>query len=397
MNMGTPDFDETLCHVEPAVVALPPGRESAGRLAGIDALRGAAALGVVLFHAARRREFTAANPAAGWLANLPVALVSVGYSGVFLFFVISGFCIHLRWGRALADGAASDLGFVSFWKRRFRRLYPPYLAAFGLFLVVLALQDEVKISRFFIYDVTMHLTMLHNLDFRTTYTLNGVFWTLAIEEQLYLAYFLLVWLRRRFGWGVALTFCLAVRYLWYGLHYFVLGRTGLNVPVGESAAANWFTWALGALSVECLVGSVKLPPWTRSLTLGVAVIAAAAWCDHLLRFQNQGSRAATLWSLFGFPVWGVGYFVLVNYVVWCERRWRAAGRVPWTVSVFAGLGLFSYSLYLTHELITFYLERQILPVLGLSRNGELLFATTVRRQSWCVRLRSPLQPAREDV
>ncbi len=38
----------------------------------------------------------------------------------------------------------------------------------------------------------MHLLMLHNLDPNTCYTINGVFWTLAIEEQLYLAYFLLL-------------------------------------------------------------------------------------------------------------------------------------------------------------------------------------------------------------
>ena len=55
----------------------------------------------------------------------------------------------------------------------------------------------------------MHLLMLHNLDPHTCYTINGVFWTLAIEEQLYLAYFLLLFLRVRFGWGVTIAVCLS--------------------------------------------------------------------------------------------------------------------------------------------------------------------------------------------
>ena len=37
------------------------------------------------------------------------------------------------------------------------------------------------------------------------------FWTLAIEEQLYLAYFLLLFLRVRWGWGVTIAVCLFAR------------------------------------------------------------------------------------------------------------------------------------------------------------------------------------------
>jgi peptidoglycan/LPS O-acetylase OafA/YrhL len=53
----------------------------------------------------------------------------------------------------------------------------------------------IDVTRFFVYDVVMHLLMLHNFDPHTCYSINGVFWTLAIEEQLYLAYFLLLYLQ----------------------------------------------------------------------------------------------------------------------------------------------------------------------------------------------------------
>ena len=63
---------------------------------------------------------------------------SFGYIGVFLFFVISGFCIHLQWAKAKANGVEPEIRFGSFWKRRIRRLYPPYIIAILLFLLLTA-------------------------------------------------------------------------------------------------------------------------------------------------------------------------------------------------------------------------------------------------------------------
>src|SRR5262249_1397770 len=143
---------------------------------------------------------------------------SYGYIGVYLFFVISGFCIHLRWAKAKAAGQANpQIDFIAFWKRRIRRLYPAYLAALVIYLVVLAYLGKVVLTPFAVYDTVIHLLMLHNLDERTCYSINGVFWTLAIEEQLYLAYFLLLYLRNRLGWLRTLGICLACRVGWFGM------------------------------------------------------------------------------------------------------------------------------------------------------------------------------------
>src|SRR5678816_1627433 len=106
--------------MNPSVETLKP----AFRLRSIDALRGAAALGVVLYHSVDRSP--AAIPA-GWTRYPEMALQfvsSFGYIGVFLFFVISGFCIHLQWARAKASDEQPVISFGSFWKRRVRRLYP---------------------------------------------------------------------------------------------------------------------------------------------------------------------------------------------------------------------------------------------------------------------------------
>jgi peptidoglycan/LPS O-acetylase OafA/YrhL len=150
------------------------------RLRSIDALRGVAALGVVFFHAVEQIK----QPLPNNLLDYPIRLIqfgsSFGYIGVFLFFVISGFCIHLQWARARAAGTEPDIRFGSFWKRRIRRLYPPYLIALVLYLLTTAWAHGLNVTHFFVYDIGMHLLMLHNLDPQTCYTINGVFWTLAI-------------------------------------------------------------------------------------------------------------------------------------------------------------------------------------------------------------------------
>jgi len=321
------------------------------RLRSIDALRGIAALGVVFYHAVEQGE----KVVPGNLLKYPVRLLqlssSFGYIGVFLFFVISGFCIHLTWARARANGEQQPkIPFGQFWKRRLRRLYPPYIIALVLFFFFTATSVGLNITHFFIYDVVLHLLMLHNLDPKTCYSINGVFWTLAIEEQLYLAYFLLLYLRSRFGWGVTLAVCLLARVAWMVFSHVVWAKTGIGVPVPEAAASHWFTWALGAVGVEALFGLVKLPRWTRNLQLAVLLIIAASALSHYLPSISKD----TIWHNVSWflihPMWGVGFFIVVNKSVLAESGWVRNLKLPWIISVFATLGVFSYSIYLTHEL-----------------------------------------------
>src|SRR5258707_13322939 len=226
---------------------------SGTRLRSIDALRGIAALGVVVYHSIQQTKNGVPSNFLGWPGYLTQLGSSFGYIGVFLFFVISGFCIHLQWAKARAAGETAEVRFGAFWKRRIRRLYPPYLIALAFYLLLPALINGVNLSHFLAYDVVMHVLMLHNLDPRTCYSINGVFWTLAIEEQLYLAYFLLLFLRTRWGWGRTLAVCLLVRVLWFVGSTAIRARYNLDIPISEGAASHWFTSALGAISVDAML------------------------------------------------------------------------------------------------------------------------------------------------
>src|ERR1044072_5931578 len=320
------------------------------RLRGIDALRGIAALGLVFYHAVEQGKSVPDN-----LLQYPVRLVqfasSFGYIGVFLFFVISGFCIHLQWARTKAAGAEPEIRFGTFWKRRTRRLYPPYIITLLIFLLLTAWTTGINLTHFFFYDVVMHLLMLHNLDPSTCYTINGVFWTLAVEEQLYLAYFLLLFMRVRWGWGVTIAVCLFARLGWMVFSHVVWLKTGFGIPVPEGAASHWFTWALGALGVEVMFGLTTLRGWSRDLRLATVLIVAASALSSYLPYISR----ATLWNDFSWflihPLWGLGFFIVVNRTVLAEQSWLRRAPLPSMVSVFATLGVFSYSMYLTHELV----------------------------------------------
>src|ERR1044072_3372905 len=89
-----------------------------GRLESIDALRGVAALGVVLYHAGLETPNTAPANIFYWPVKGLQFLSSFGYVGVFLFFVISGFCIHLQWCRSRSINEQGSVAFGKFWKRR---------------------------------------------------------------------------------------------------------------------------------------------------------------------------------------------------------------------------------------------------------------------------------------
>lgn len=321
------------------------------RLRSIDALRGIAALGVVVYHAVEQGQQALPNNLLAYPLRAIQFGSSFGYIGVFLFFVISGFCIHLQWAKSRAAGQEPDIRFGSFWKRRLRRLYPPYVIALALYLLLTAWHLGLNLTHFFFYDLGMHLLMLHNLDPRTCYSINGVFWTLAIEEQLYLAYFLLLFLRIRWGWGVTLSVCLGARLAWMVFGHLIWVKTGVGVPVPEGAAAHWFTWALGAIGVEALFGLIKLPRWSRDLRFALLLIIGASTLGYYLPSISK----ETIWHDFSWflihPLWGVGFFIIVNRFVLTEQSWIREARLPSTVSIFATLGIFSYSIYLTHELV----------------------------------------------
>lgn len=339
------------------------------RLSSIDLLRGIAVLLVLLVHlpfswsnVPSRDQAAIVDPA---LPFLVTAITGYGRFGVHLFLIISGFCIHLRWARW--HDMSRPLDFGSFWKRRLLRLYPPYAAALaasilGLFVAYGLMLRGSGPQAFgyasygqLTFDVASLVLLLQNFTDAGYRIGNTPFWTLALEEQLYLLYFVLLVLRRRIGWGPTLAGIFVVTVAWRTIDLFATGLPFDPVLIGP---ARWIEWALGALAVEAYLGRVTLPTWCYSRGVAGALFLAAVVLN--LPGMDKELPVTTLVSDAAF---GAAFFCTVAIIT----RADATGRLSaaWLVRPLAFVGLFSYSLYLTH-LPTMVAAKQILLRVGVS-------------------------------
>ena len=314
------------------------------KLRSIYFLRGIAAVAVVFQHGLRHEVDHSTRP---WWFQLIYGISNFGYLGVALFFVISGFCIHLRTARGLRETGEITLNWRDFWWRRFHRLYPPY---FGMLVISMVLWVYVysrgganiypdRGAHWLVLDFISHLFMLHGfhpaLDQGAG---NPAYWTLAREEYLYLMYAgVLILIRRLYGIGKTTWLVILI-----GISSYLVSNA--LVPqdspwhrlVSTSPIFLWIQWTLGALAVEAYFGTVKLPRWCYWLPLFPVWFAFG----YLCRTYAPPLEPAA---------WGMAFFTLLNYCVKKESKgeWPDSSLFKWLFSA----GIFSYSMYLAHPII----------------------------------------------
>jgi peptidoglycan/LPS O-acetylase OafA/YrhL len=309
----------------------------------IDQLRGLAALAVVACHLGVSAYRDAPNLGGSPWAWLGFGL-GFGYLGVPLFFVISGFCIHLPQARMLAamGPAAPPPVWRRFFIRRFWRLYPPYLAALALALVLaLLVNGALPVSG---VAVAAQALLVHTLHPASFDGLNPPAWSLAVEAQLYVAYPVVFWLIVRRGALRALAIVLGVT-----LAY----RVALNfepVPpqfgglAWEFFLARWFEWVLGAVVAEWAVGRVWLPRAAFQPWLGMGVFGLGV----LLEWHRWHYGLYAILE----PIYGVAFALLLGAAL----RREPDGEASAIGRYLAGVGIYSYSLYLLHRPIQLAFE-----------------------------------------
>ena len=156
----------------------------------IDLLRASAALLVIVYHVIMVGEWSS-FPIEGWW----FLLFRVGWIGVDLFFVISGFVIALT--ALTAYNRSGRLFMPEYFKRRWLRIAPLY---FCTLLIYLFLVDPTLLMLGYktaILHIGSHLFFVHNLLPTTHGSINGPNWSVALEMQFYVMIALLTpWLSR---------------------------------------------------------------------------------------------------------------------------------------------------------------------------------------------------------
>lgn len=180
--------------------AITPAQRPVGRrnhLAYLDGTRAIAAIYVVLHHC---YQWVWAPTVPDW-AWPYVGWFAFAHFAVSAFIAISGFSLMLR---VVRDDGLLVGGGWTFFKRRARRILPPYYFAIAVTLLL----DWLLIGKpsGTVWDLSLpvtprtilvHLFLVHNLDPVNNFTINGVFWSIAVEWQIYFFFPLLVVLIRR--------------------------------------------------------------------------------------------------------------------------------------------------------------------------------------------------------
>jgi peptidoglycan/LPS O-acetylase OafA/YrhL len=300
------------------------------RSLAIDCLRGVAILAVMARHLPFSSTGTARALAPAW--SYPPepwpSIMNVGEYGVQLFLVISGYCIHMRWARQA--NLETTVDFWPFWKRRLVRLYPPYITALILTLVCAKIAHALpyKSTSELLLDLFVLLTLTQNLTNASIRVGNGPFWSLALEEQLYLLYFPLLTMRRRWGWPRALVVVASVNLLWI----FVCQQVSVPQGLFRAGPAYWLAWCLGAVVLEAHLGYVKLPKYLLSWTSFAVAFAVGLCLPHP-------------WKDLGVTL---SFGILVGVTVGLDARPRFQSSK--CVRMLVWLGEISFSVYLIHNL-----------------------------------------------
>jgi peptidoglycan/LPS O-acetylase OafA/YrhL len=307
-------------------------------LARIDVLRGVAILSVIAFHFLGA-TFGVEHPGfhdyllaldgvkLSWWLFTPFAF---GWSGVALFFVISGYVIHRSY---LLSDSFSWSGFAG---RRFWRLYPAYL----ILLIVFTYHSRVS---FFSKDFILHLFLLNNISNPTFYgRINGVFWSLAVECQLYVLYPLAIIAYKRSGWGFALGLSFVAATVWLVIAYVMVRLPPDSPQIWFSPVFLWPTWLIGAVIAEKHIRGSRLFESQRIWIISMAILCAIA-CSVQIVFPLAFHFASFAWA-----------GVIDAYAV-RKSNINSFGRL------IASIGVISYSVYIIHQPLIYplinFLER----------------------------------------
>jgi peptidoglycan/LPS O-acetylase OafA/YrhL len=322
------------------------------RLDHVDGIRATAALVVFVNHAFAQVYAYVGYPS-GFLSIFNYSMVA-GHLAVTVFIVVSGFCLALP----VINHGEIPGGTKAFIRRRARRMLPPYYAALILCLILIATVIGKPVGTLWDiasdYDwvaVVSHFLLLQDLF--GTGRINYVFWSIAVEWQIYFLMPLLVWGWRRFG---ALQVVVASLALGYAL------RFGFEDTRLIRAAPHFVgMFALGMLAAYLARSpEVRYTRWTEripwSLVAALGLFIAMALTVYWGVEVSEGR-----FHYLDLPIGIMACALLVD-----SSRWQPSALTRFfSIRPLVFIGTFSYSLYLVHAPVLQLLWLYVLHPLGL--------------------------------
>ncbi len=322
------------------------------RLQGLDLLRALAISLVFMYH---YMVFVSHEPTFGWLSR-------IGWVGVDLFFVLSGYLI----GNQLFKGIAQQqtLSFRRFYWRRALRTWPVFwlvLALYFLLPQLLGGNPPPPLWRFLTF--TQNYQLMPGTAFSHA-------WSLCIEEQFYLVLPIVVWFCLKVGrstkvhhaFGLMLVLIAAACVYRYQM-WLLYG----SESAGQTRYFNAFIYYSSFARMDELLPGLALAlfknaypgRWQRLANHQqrlqcIAFAAVAIMLYILLNYSYiKGQGYGFFTTVFGYSLLAMAFALLLASALQ-PHSLLARFRVPGA----ATLALWSYSLYLVHKPIGFIITTQ---------------------------------------
>lgn len=313
------------------------------KLKALTTVRFLAALHVVLFH----MRVTGMVPGGPWWYR---NFASIGYIGVNLFFVLSGFILIYTY-------AGTTVSPRRFWQARFARIYPAYalslaLSASFFFFAVRHLDIPYLAwsKQHLAAACLLTLTLLQSWFPQAALTWNAVCWSLSVEAFFYLVFPVLLWWSGRMTTR-KLSFAIAgwsLLSLLVSVFYILLHPDGIDkINSGETTLLwkNILSFNPLARLPEFLVGvfagrlflSAKNSRKLGTPLMAIGVIAVVALVLVTDRIPRPLISAGFLSPAFAAIIYGLA--LRPEWTAFLENR------------ILVLLGDASYSLYLLHSIV----------------------------------------------
>lgn len=334
------------------------------KLLALDQLRAVAITYVLLFH----YQFFG-HPI--WVSKI----AGFGWSGVDLFFVLSGFLISGQLFATIANGKKISL--IEFIIKRFFRIIPPFLFVVILYAGFPAIHEWGHLSPLWRY---LTFTLNFGLDLRKYGTFSHA-WSLCVEEQFYLFLPLIFLLFTRSKTGKGAIYLIIALFiggfmirLWGWYHFMVPALSTDHYGAYWNKYIYYPTYnRLDSLLVGVSIAGLytfypnikeRINRQCNWVLLAGIILLIAAW----FVCKGYSSYNTTLW---GFPLVGLSYGLILAAVV-CPRN--PAYRFKSFVT--GWLATLSYSIYLSHKIVI-HVTQNWFNGMGLDRNSNLMMLVSM--------------------
>lgn len=340
----------------------------------LDGIRGVAILLVLSFHLNLLRSLPSNSPFDTFVSTV----LSFGWCGVDLFFVLSGYLIT----RILYQAKGTVQYFLTFYTNRILRIFPLYYALLIVTFVVIphlptGLIPAEKLERWAQVDATPLWYWLYLNNFTTALSGNwghgilDVTWSLAIEEQFY---FLWPWVVYTFNRERLLRICLGIFFTAF------IVRTGMTLA--DMNAISIYVFTPGRLDVLAAGAFVALigegSRGIRALLLAQQIfIITGIICLGLAIWRGGASNADPVILTVGLSLISIHFAAFIALV-------RTLPSDHWLVTLLSStllrvFGKYSFAMYLAHVPLsalvrdTLYPPDQLLTLGGSKLPGQMLF------------------------